>query len=84
MPERNLFFVIDGEVSVCYNKNEEEKIIYKIKIGEFFNEYSFVTGQKSPFYMKALGHTTLLKLSYHDFISILNENSRDHVFIKLL
>lgn len=81
MIENCLFFVLEGEISVYYNKNDEEKTVYKIKKGEFLNIYSFITGQKSPFCVKAVTHATLLKLSHTDFISILKENSKDYVNI---
>ena len=79
MAERNLFFIIDGEISIYYNKNNEERCLYTVKKGEFFNHYSFITGEKSPFYVKNVTHTTLLKLAYTDFIRILNENRKDYV-----
>ena len=83
MAERNLYFIIDGEISVYYNKNNEERCLYKLKKGEFFNNYSFVTGEKSSFFLKNLTHTTLLKLTYTDFILILKENRKDYVFIRI-
>lgn len=79
MIDNCLFFVLEGEISVYYNKKDEEKSIYKVKKGEFLNEYSFITGDKSHFYAKSLTHATLLKLSNTDFIAILKENSKDYV-----
>ena len=79
MIDNCLFFVLEGEISVYYYKNDEEKNVYKAKKGEFLNEYSFITGQKSHFYVKSVTHATLLKLSNTDFIAILKENSKDYV-----
>lgn len=69
----------DGEVLMYSKKNEQEKNICRLRDGNHFGEFTFVTGLKSPLSVKSEKPTSLFVLSYIDFLSIIKENPKDYV-----
>ena len=76
---RNLYFVVEGEISIFNNLDQSNGLILKkIHEKEFLGEFSFLTGLTLKSSAKALKYTKLYKISHLNFLKILKIFPRDY------
>lgn len=78
--ERDLYFIIEGEIIIYFPKDENH-IFKRLNKEDYFGEYNFITGNQNGMSAKSMNHSALFTVSYSDFYAIIKENQNDYVFI---
>lgn len=71
--------MVEGEVELYYSKNRRKKLgTTHLKQGEYFGQYSFMTGMPREFTARSFGYTKLAIISRQTFLKILYESEKDY------
>ncbi|KAL4484460.1 hypothetical protein ABPG74_019637 [Tetrahymena malaccensis] len=83
----SIYFILHGELQVYIqspNKSAKQKalsnssIIYTLKKGDQFGEFSFFSGQQSKMSLKSLNFSKLMKIKRSDFLRVVSEDQTEY------
>ncbi len=67
---QQLLILTHGMASIVVRRNGEESLIGSVSEGDFFGEYSLLTGLASDFEARAVGDCTVLSINQKEFYSL--------------
>lgn len=82
---QNLLILTHGTVSIVVKRDGEEALIGSVSEGDFFGEYSLLTGLASDFEARAVGDCTVLSINQKEFYSlVLKRPALFHIVAKMV
>ena len=74
----NFYYILKGEVDVCFSNGNPEKSIKKLQKGDSFGELSLLCQHHDKFTIKSYHNSCLLLINSEAFMMVIKENQRDY------
>lgn len=75
---KNFYYILKGEVDVCFSNGNPEKSIKKLQKGDSFGELSLFCQHPDKFTIKSYHNSCLLMINSEAFMTVIKENQRDY------